>query len=203
MVREKHLEGARECLRSKDFDLLFVDQRLKDQNGEQRHGGTELIAELKSGELGPLNREVLFVFVTGSETWIEKGKVDNVPGYLGIEVKGRDLGRQLRKRVTEVAEILAEGDDGLTLRRAPLVIVAVEGGPNPLVRSIVPAWDTECEVCLPLSAFPEEERTNPEALLERWFFARINFSEPNPEKLVVRDLEAAEMPDEDQWTGQS
>ena len=189
-------EQAREYLRTMSFDLLLLDQRLKVGGRELESGGTDLITELKDGVFGPLNKDIHFVFVTGSETWVEKDKVEDVPGYLGIEVKGGDLTRQLRDRVREVEGYMVDGTD-LELCRAPLVILAVGDGPDPDVRSIVPAWDNEREVRFSLSQLPLEAQREPERLAERWFFARVNLGESDPSKLVFHDFEAAEPLDED------
>src|SRR6185437_11333518 len=84
--RAEQLEPAREYLRTQSCDLIFLDERLKENDRELRNAGSGLIVELKAGNLGSLNIEVPFVFVTGNEIWVDR-KVLGLPGYKGIEVK--------------------------------------------------------------------------------------------------------------------
>src|ERR1044072_8745299 len=122
--RAERLEPARSYLRSHPYDLIFLDERLKEHDRELRNAGSTLIVELKAGDLGTLNIEVPFVFVTGNEVWGDR-KALGLPGYRGIKVKSGGLTKQLNNRVSEVLrENYGEWREE-PMRRAPLVVVSV------------------------------------------------------------------------------
>jgi CheY-like chemotaxis protein len=102
--RAEDVETAEERLRSKQFDVVLVDQRLPHAGRIDYDGGSKLVARLKTGELGGINRETPFLFVTGSRAWIpDAAGVLNLTGYLGVIEKGSDLTPRLRATLPPVA----------------------------------------------------------------------------------------------------
>lgn len=111
VTRVENVEQAQACLRKDAFDLLIVDQRVPRDGRLQDEGGSALVYELKRGELGELNRRAAFLFVTGSRAWVGEEGVAALEGFMGIELKGGDLSRQLRERLSRLGTPAHPGSD--------------------------------------------------------------------------------------------
>jgi hypothetical protein len=110
-------EEAEDYLRTCIIDVLVVDQQLPWQDQWDDEAGSRLVGRLKDGDLGELNRDVPFLFITGSREWVLGAEVDvtQLQGFLDIEEKGDDitgcLGRYLGElRPREVVGPTLEGE---------------------------------------------------------------------------------------------
>lgn len=191
IARCEDLPSARRVLSERRIDIFLVDEHIKGDPD----AGTRLIAELKTGELGPRNVNVAFGFVTGSSGWVDEARVVGYSGYLGIGVKGNGLTRRLEDWTKAVRVGVGGEYDGLPkLRRIPLYLENVEYAhdqPMNVVLSI-PAWAIDRTLSFPVSELPISMQENLDQQVERWFIARVSLYEPDPEQMVIRDWEIQE-----------
>lgn len=104
VTRVENVESAQDQMRNKPFDFLIIDQRVPRAGRLQNEGGSTLVRELKRGDLGELNQNAAFVFVTGSRAWVAEAELASLKGYMGVELKGSDLSRRLRARIASLCE---------------------------------------------------------------------------------------------------
>lgn len=110
-------DAARRALARSPVDIILVDQWLRPPDGDPRVTGAELIAALRAGELGNLNIETPFVFVTAHEGWIDAQAASAHGGFLGTIGKAGDVSGELAETLDRLFVIHGlVGPDGRPLR---------------------------------------------------------------------------------------
>jgi CheY-like chemotaxis protein len=191
IVCEDDAESARERLEGEDFDVLILDQRL---SGDYQ-GGARVITELKQGLLGRRNVDVYFMFVTASREWVDQEAMGRLRGFLGIEVKGSDLTRRILRCLDHARYGRRTDEDLDELRRVPLL---VEDVLDDELSIVVPPWNPDQQLHLPLNQLPRQLRDRAASLKGRWLLARMNLYEPDPDRIRLSDFElTAPLEDDD------
>jgi hypothetical protein len=182
--------SVRRVLSECEIDMLLADEHVA---GDQ-DAGTNLIAELKSGEFGQRNVGAAFGFITGSRSWVDEKRVSGYPGYLGILVKGDGVARKLEDWAKVVRTGVYEDDGPRQLRRIPLFVEGIEyADEEPMnVLLSIPAWDVEETVAYPVAGLPVTMQDRLSQQVERWFIARVSLYEQDPKEIVIRDWEIQE-----------
>ena len=187
---KQDIAGARAFLQENDADLFLVDEHVAGVDD----GGSSLVVELKAGSLGSRNVDIPFGFVTGSRAWVDVREVARLRGYLGVEVKGGDLTRTLKRWVEEVIPERVGSAARRPLRRVPMFVERIDDEGRDTARIVlsVPAWSTSRTLRLPWARVPSELREHPDSLTGRWFIVHMSLDEPDPDRVVIERWEPQE-----------
>lgn len=163
------VNDAEERLRSASFNFLILDQRVeKPGGGIDFSAGSSLAIKLKSGELGNTNVHIPFVFVTGSDDWVEEGEMAKLPGYRGILVKASDVTTKLRAYCAQAVRRIEPS------AYRDRVLVRVERVSRTGIEVVIPSWSLSQEVYVPVDELPEGVEV--ERLTGARLFARMDLS---------------------------
>jgi CheY-like chemotaxis protein len=197
--------AAQERLSTQEYDLLIADQRLGPPPFFE--AGVDLVCALKEGAFGELNRNVPFVFVTGSEEWVERGAVEGLGGYRGILLKGGALTPKVRETCWAIlnARKQAAGNaryGGDMVREKPAheldrVLVRIISFDDKFVEALIPSWDLNRTVLFPVGLVPDELVGAIGGLAGRRVFGWMDLSAVEPRDVILHDLHVAPAPDED------
>jgi CheY-like chemotaxis protein len=180
------VDEAESLLRETKFSLLIIDQRVATSAGTIDYkAGSKLASRLKHGELGDINVEIPFVFVTGSDDWVEEGEMMKLPGYRGILVKASDVTTKLRAFCTQA---LRKVDPAAYRDR---VLVRVEKADAQGLVVVVPSWSPRVRIAVPRQSLPSW--VDLRQLEGQRLFARMDLSVDDPEQVVFERWELQDL----------
>lgn len=135
-------DSARKQLRERHVDLLLVDERLSPAGDS----GSDIVQQLRSGELGARNAGAPFLFVTAYAGDLDGSALESADGFLGVVHKADDL-----------TEVISETLGQLVILPG---LVDIEGKPlstnEPACENLVVRFKaTEAEVLEALGNRPE------------------------------------------------
>jgi CheY-like chemotaxis protein len=200
--RAEDLITARQFLTDEPFDLLLVDQRLGG-SGELLEAGSRLVTWLKEGELGELNRKIEFLFVTGSDQWVDEDEMRALQGYEGLLIKVSPITQRLlatseaiaRRKTASAADDVVRADPAQN-QLLDRVLLRIVGQTGDDIVAVVPSWDLHEVVRFPVGLLPRELHDGSE-LEGRRLFGWMNLRARDAAEIEFRDLEIAPEPSED------
>lgn len=165
-------------LRNGSFNFLILDQRVeKPEGGIDYSAGSTLAHRLKHGELGERNADIPFVFVTGSDDWVEEEEMAKLSGYRGILVKASDVTTKLRAYCSQAVRRIEPS----AYRDRVLVRVAQASSRGIMV--LIPSWSLLDHVFVPAERLPTE--VSIERLAGARLFARMDLSARSKEEIEL------------------
>lgn len=171
----------------RESDAAFCDHRLRD-GLSVTFSGAELVAEL----FGHQFPSVLFTGVQPEEKLAIRRNLDRIPGFLRRDDAGglsaSRLVGALRDSVDEVVD--HDPPNQRRARRTPVTVTSyTRTGGEVLVDLTLSGWSGREALSWPADVLPSPWNVRPAEAEGKTFFAWVNLSEPDGDKVFLRDME--------------